>query len=74
MGPKTILTNDEELKLVVYIHFMVKWDHSMISTQIRAKVAEITQESLTSFTNGILGKSWLKWFRTRHPNLVLRIP
>ena len=24
------------------------------------------------FTNGIPRKSWVKWFRQRHPNLVLR--
>ena len=41
---------------------------------MKAKVAEITQERVTPFTNGIPGKSWLKWFRARHPTLVLRVP
>ena len=74
MGPKIILTKEEELKLVEYIHFMVEWDHPMTPTQVKAKVTEITQERPTPFINGIPGKSWLKWFKVRHPSLVLRVP
>ena len=74
LRPKIILTNEEELQLVEYMHLMVKWDHPMTPTQVKAKVAEIIQERITPFTNGIPGKSWLKWFKARHPTLVLRIP
>ena len=73
VGPKTILINEKELKLVEYIHLIVEWDHSIIPTQVKAKVVEIIQERLISFTNGIPDKSYLKWFRARHPSLVLRI-
>ena len=32
LEPKTILTNEEELQLVEYMHLMVKWDHPMTPT------------------------------------------
>ena len=74
MGPKTILTKDEEEKLCEYINVMVDWGHPMTPNQLKSKVAEITQNRVTPFKNGIPGESWLKWFRRRHPNLVLRVP
>ena len=46
----------------------------MTPNQLKSKVAEITQDRVTLFKNGIPGESWLKWFRRRHPNLVLRVP
>ena len=33
----------------------------------------MTQGSETSFTNGILGPSWLRWFKRRHLELSLRL-
>ena len=74
MGPKTILTMAEERELVNYIHLMVHWRHPMTSTQLNKKVAEIIQERVTPFKDGVPGESWLKWFRARHPKLVLRVP
>ena len=44
----------------------------MIPIQSKAKVVEITQLRITFFNNGILGDSWVKCFRDRHPQLVLR--
>ena len=43
-------------------------------TELKTKVAELTQTRWTPFTNGIPGKSWIKWFRNRHLDLVLRVP
>ena len=57
MGPKTILSMDEEEKLCDYIELMVKWGNPMIPTQLKAKVAEIIQYKVTSFKNGVLGDS-----------------
>ena len=74
MGPKTILTKDEEDKLVEYIELMVHWGHLITPMQVNSKVVEITQERVTSFRNGVLGESLLQWFRARHPHLVLRVP
>ena len=74
MGPKTILSKDEEKKLCKYINLMVDWGHPMTSHQLKNKVVEIIQDRITPFKDGILEESWLKWFRSRHPNLVLRVP
>jgi hypothetical protein len=40
--------------------------------QLKLKVATMVQDRPNPFTNGIPGKSWLYWFRWRHPKLVLR--
>ena len=48
--------------------------HPLNPSQLKTKVAEMTQSRLTPFTNGIPGNSWLKWFRLRNPHLVLRQP
>jgi hypothetical protein len=40
--------------------------------QLRLKVATITQERVTPFREGIPGKSWVRWFKKRHPDLTLR--
>ena len=41
-GPKTILSKEEEEKLVEYIELMVHWGHPMTPMQVKSKVAEIT--------------------------------
>ena len=46
----------------------------MTSTQSKAKVVEITQFIITPFKNDILGDSWIKYFRNKHLELVLRVP
>lgn len=46
--------------------------HPMSLTQLRIKVAEMTQERSTPFRNGIPGQGWLRWFKLRHPELSLR--
>ena len=75
IGPKGVLiTMAEETSLVQYLEEMVRVSCPLNITQLKLKVAEITQTRMTPFTHGILGKSWIKWFRQRHPNLVLRFP
>ena len=74
LGPQAVLTKVEEEQLVTYLEDMVRVSCPLNITELKAKVAEITQTRLTPFTNGILGKSWMKWFRNRHPYLVLRKP
>ena len=72
--PKGVLTMAEEASLVQYLEEMVRVSCPLNITQLKLKVAEITQTRMTPFTHGIPGKSWIKWFRQRHPNLVLRFP
>ena len=51
---------------------MARLAHPLTPTDLKLKVAKICQTRPTPFSDGILGKSWLHWFRKRHPNLVLR--
>ena len=73
-GPPGIFIIAEEEELVQYLQEMVRVSCPLNITQLRTKVAELTQTRWTPFTNGIPGKSWVKWFRNRHPELVLRVP
>ena len=74
MGPKATLTMEEEEELVEYMEEMVKLAHPLSPNDLKLKVAEICQSRETSFKDGIPGRSWLKWFKKRHPHLVMRIP
>jgi hypothetical protein len=41
--------------------------------QLIMKATQLTQHRETPFRDGIPGRGWLKWFRKRHPELVLRL-
>jgi hypothetical protein len=73
-GAKGVLTKEEEKYLCQYLEEMVRWGHALTPTQLRVKVAQLTQTRPTPFTNGMPGISWLKWFRKRHPEFTLRQP
>jgi hypothetical protein len=47
--------------------------HPLNMTQLIMKAAQLTQHRETPFRDGIPGRGWLKWFRKRHPELVLRL-
>ena len=74
MGPKTTLTIVEKLKLVKYMLNMQNLAHLLNVDDLKLKLYETYQGSLIPFKDGILEKSWLKWFKRRHLQLVLRIP
>ena len=67
-----VLTVEEETALVKWMLEMQDHAHPISIFELRRKVAEITQEQWTPFTDGIPDKGWLKWFRNRHPELTLR--
>ena len=71
-GPPTILNNNEERALESYMLSMVEYGHPLTIEQVRMKVALITQERPTPFTNGIPRHGWLRWFKKRHRNLTIR--
>ena len=73
MGPKTVLSTNEEQKLCDYISLIVSWGHPMTPLQLKNKVVETTQDRLTPFKDGIHGRFWIKWFKLRYPELVLRV-
>ena len=74
MGPKATLIMEEKEKLVEYMEEMVKLAHPLSPNDLKLKVAEICQSREISFKDGIPRRSWLKWFKKRHPHLVMRIP
>ena len=67
-----MLTMEEETALVKWMLEMQNHGHPISIFELRRKVAEITQERWTPFTDGIPRRGWLKWFRNRHPELTLR--
>ena len=66
-GLATVLNNNEEWALESYMLSMVEYGHPLTTDQLRLKVALITQERPTPFTNGIPWCGWLQWFKNRHP-------
>ena len=46
----------------------------MTLSQLKAKIEENTQLKVIPFKNGIPIDSWVKCFRNRHLDLVLRVP
>jgi hypothetical protein len=69
----TMLSPAEEQQLADYILAMQDLGFPVSISQLKLKVAFITQGRDTPFTNGISGPSWLRWFRRRHPNLSLHL-
>ena len=72
MGPKSVLTKKEKQKIVDYVVEMARLAHPLTPNDLKLKVAEICQTRHTLFREGITGRSWLQWFKKRHPQLVLR--
>ena len=67
-----MLTLAKEGHTVKYLEEIVRIACSLNTNQLQLKVAEIIQTRLTPFTNGIPQKSWVKWFKLRHPQLIMR--
>jgi hypothetical protein len=73
-GPQTIFTRAEEEELRDYLLKMQRYGHPLSLLQLRLLVARITHIKYTLFKDSIPGRSWIKWFRNRHPDLALRKP
>ena len=72
-GAKTILKDDEEKTLLEYLFKMQNLGHPLIPGQLRLKVAQATQTRETPWSaTWVPGKSWLRSFKQRHPELVNR--
>jgi hypothetical protein len=72
-GKAPVLIVDEEQQLVDYIIQMQGLGFPLSLSQLKLKVALITQERATPFVHGIPGAGWLRWFRRHHPELALRL-
>ena len=71
-GPPPVFTVDEEAALETYMIDMANYGHPLSTKQLRLKVALMTQERPTPFTDGIPRTGWLCWFKKRHPDLTRR--
>lgn len=71
-GRQGILTVAEEEELEQYLLQMQDLGYPLTIAQLRLKVAEIVQTRVNPFRDGIPGAGWLRWWRHRHPDLVLR--
>jgi hypothetical protein len=71
-GPTSVMTPEEESQLVQYAMKMADLGYPLNLGQLKIKVAEMTQDRPTPFIDGVPGGSWVKWFRRRHPDLILR--
>jgi hypothetical protein len=72
-GAAPILTEAEEQQLVQYIIAIQDLGFLLSISQVKLKVAMITQGRDTPFTNGIPGLGWLRWFKRKHPELSVRL-
>ena len=70
-GPRTVLTKEEEGAIVDWCLEMQRNGHSITFYMLRRKVADVCQGRETPFKNGVPGKSWMDWFRKRHPNVMI---
>jgi hypothetical protein len=72
-GHQPVLKKDEEQKLVQYLFKMQDLGHPLSQGQLKLKVALATQTRLIPWTAaGVPGKSWLRKFKERHPELATR--
>lgn len=72
-GIKPVLEQQEEKKLVDYLFQMQDLGHPLTPLQLRLKVAQATQTRDTPWSAvGVPGRSWLKNFKVRHPELSSR--
>nr|PNR49337.1 hypothetical protein PHYPA_011233 [Physcomitrium patens] len=70
-GPRTVLTKEEEDSMVDWCLDMQRNGHAITFYMLRRKVADVCQGRETPFRNGVPGKSWMDWFRKRHPTVMI---
>ena len=73
LGKSGVLSSEEDNELVNWSFKMQNLGYPIILSQCRLKVAEITQDRDTPFTNGVPDPRWVKWFKARYPGLTLRV-
>jgi hypothetical protein len=72
-GSQSVLKKEEEKKLMHYFFKMQDLGHPLTSGQLRLKVAQATQTRETPWSAaGVPGKSWLRSFKHRHPEISSR--
>ncbi|KAG0580278.1 hypothetical protein KC19_4G162300 [Ceratodon purpureus] len=69
-GRERILNDEEENELKAFLLKMHNAGQPLTPGQLKMKVAQLTQTRSTTFVDGVPGKSWMKGFRRRHPDLT----
>jgi len=52
---------------------MLAWGLPLTIKDLIEKIAEMVQKRPNPFINGVLGASWLKWFKKRNPQYTFRV-
>ncbi|XP_055542907.1 uncharacterized protein LOC129728486 [Wyeomyia smithii] len=75
-GPPTVLTGDEEQKLVQYLRTMEKKGFPVVKELLLHKVKTFfgTNSRPNPFTNNAPGRKWLEGFLRRHREITFRTP
>ncbi|XP_055540324.1 uncharacterized protein LOC129727006 [Wyeomyia smithii] len=75
-GPPTVLTGDEEQKLVQYLKTMEKKGFPVVKELLLHKVKTFfgTNSRPNPFTNNVPGRKWLEGFLRRHREITFRTP
>ena len=71
--PLAVLTQSEEKQLVDYCIRMCEMGQGLTPTALKLKVYDITKDRPTPFCDGIPGGGWMRWWRHRHLELILRV-
>jgi hypothetical protein len=69
---KGVLSMEEEQQLSDWLFSMVERGFGLTPTALRMKVSEITMSKMTPFREDIPGRGWMRGWKRRHPELILR--
>jgi hypothetical protein len=72
-SPATALSHEEENQIVEYLVNICERELGLTSFALKLKVYEVTKNRNNPFKNGILGDGWLRGYRHRHSELILRV-
>jgi len=75
-GPSSILSRDEEAKLVQYAIHMTEIGYGRTKQQLQYLVKQIIEKDgrPNPFSGNLPGKKWWQLFKQRHPEISLRKP
>ncbi|KAK9711071.1 hypothetical protein QE152_g25674 [Popillia japonica] len=74
MGPLTILSTEEELRIVTWLADIAKVGFPVTKQGLIGTVAKLIKDldRKTPFCDSIPGKKWFKAFLKKHPNISLK--
>jgi hypothetical protein len=75
-GPRTVLSEEEEIKLAKYLIQMSEMGYGLTREGVMGLAYSIVQKTKRPhpFQNGSAGRAWFEGFMRRNPNLTIRSP